>query len=206
MRDPYRSVLVPPERHDAYWRAVERHGATRKRLPKLLFALGMLPALAALTSVAIGKAAAKPPTPVLEKALAEPWGLVISRESIEPLTGTGPSGAPLPDRAASPIAARDLQRALAEHAKEFQRCYDDEARFLPELEGDLIVSIALRGGYVESVLTGKKSLRGWVGSCIRSAVGRIEFPSTHGEVAWVHYPMRFVSTQPPSHGAGNTSM
>lgn len=206
MRDPYRSLIVPPERHEAYWLALERHGTKRRRLPKLLFGLGMLPALGVMGSVALGKASEKPAMPVLEAAFAEPWGLTISHARVEPLTGGSPRGAALPDRDASPIPARELQRVLSEHGADFQRCYESEARFQPELAGDLIVSIALRDGRVETVLTGKKSLRGWVGSCVRTEIARIQFPPTHGEVAWVHYPLRFVANQPPSQGAGNTSM
>lgn len=206
MRGPYRSLTVPPERHEAYWLSLERHGVTRRRLPKLLLVLGMLPALGVTASVAMSKAATKPATPVLEKALAEPWGLVISRQSVEPLTGTGPVGAPVPDRAASPIPARALQQALAARGKELQSCFEGAALYSPELGGDLIVSIALRAGRVETVVTGKKPLRGSLGHCVRHEISRIEFPPTHGEVAWVHYPLRFVAAQPPSQGAGNTSM
>jgi hypothetical protein len=206
MRGPYRTLTVPPERHETYWKSLERHEQQRRRLRWAFAGVAAFPALTVITSVGIDEALARPEAPILEKALEQPWGLVISEHAVDPLLHARPQGAPFPDRAATPIPAAELQRLLTAHSPNFQRCFAAEARFLPQLSGDLIVSIALREGHVESVVTGKKLLRGWLGPCVRREVGRIEFPSTHGEVAWIHFPLRFVSRQPPSQGAGNTSI
>jgi len=190
MSGPYRTRSELPERFESYWRLIELRHKRKHQIWLVLMGLAVLPALVVLSTVALGRASPHAPA-TLEKALGEPWGLVISPSRSEPFVGTRPVGANPPDAAASPIPAAELQRLLGAHADGFRKCYVPALSGFPT--GDLIVSIAVRDEKIVTLVTGKASLRAPLGRCLQHEVESVQFPPTHGEVTWIHFPFRFAS-------------
>lgn len=190
MSGPYRTQLARPERFESFWIHLERRRKTQRKLPFVLAAIALVPALAVISITLVGRASADEPRLVMEKALSEPWGLVVSPFRVDALVGTRPTGAIVPDSAASPIPAAELQRLLFAQGDGIRKCYAEMSRSNHELSGDLIVSLAILDGRQVSALTGKESLRHSLGWCIRRELESVKFPA-HDDVAWVHFPLRF---------------
>jgi hypothetical protein len=150
--------------------------------------VAFVPAIAVTATFVTTKARAIEPPTVLEKAMAEPWGLVITKEAETAWIGTRPSIAKPPD-AGSPIGARELQALFESRAPALRDCYRKSS---PEsLAGDLVVSIAIRKNNRHAMLiSGRQSLRRALGSCIESEIDQITFPPVT-DVASVDFPIRF---------------
>ncbi len=187
MRGPYRARLQPPETYERFWRLLERRRNRLRKLPVMGALAAFVPALAVTATFATTKAPAVEPA-VLQKAMAEPWGLVITNESVAPWIGTRPAGGAPPD-AKSLVGAGKLQALLEERAPALRSCYRDA--WPEDLQGDLVVSIAIRDGNRHAILiSGKRSLRRALGSCIESEIDEIAFPPV-SDVASADFPIRF---------------
>ncbi len=188
---PYRTRLNAPETHDDFWKPLERRRAMLRRLPRLVFALASLPALAVAAS-GVWQSESHSEAPTLERAFGPAWGLGVTPSATHLRNGATPN-APRPDATASTTSADQLQSLIQRHASaRLSQCYASALEYEPELAGDVVVSIAVsRQGEVRSVLGGARALRRSIGSCVESALRAVPFPVDPGGASWFHYPIRF---------------
>lgn len=202
MTGPYRTRLVAPETHEAFWRGLERRLIWGRRVPRVVFGLALLPALSVPLLTTFDPTEQPKPDHALKKAvglpMSEPFGLVIGPDRAAFRRGALPPGVARPDLEPSAASPATIQAAIARGASgTLSRCYDSALRADPTIAGELVVSVAVGvHGPPRSMVTGPLALRNALGSCSASALESVSYPRPQREPHWFHYPLRFESTPP----------
>jgi hypothetical protein len=198
MSGPYRTPLFRLPSLEAFWQMLARRRRSSRALAFAGLGLLFLPGIAVASGSVLFPSVDK--HNLLERGVinpsGKPWGLVVTPNGVEPLIGPLPHGVLRPDQEASPIPTAVLQSAIAAGVTDkLVGCYRDTLRDVPGLRGDAVAEIAIRDDHARTAFSFPHSFKYELDTCLEAAFDAVKFPQARGDVAWVHFPLRFVPAQ-----------